>query len=67
MKNSQVKSHDSRPSEDIQVGQTQGEGQGEGAICYWEGTEYSEGATVCDNGNLMRCYADGTWSVVGTC
>jgi Protein of unknown function (DUF1496) len=36
-------------------------------VCYWNGNPYSVGATVCDNGSLLRCEPDGTWSAVGTC
>ena len=36
-------------------------------VCYWNNTAYSVGATVCDNGSLLRCEPDGSWSMVGTC
>jgi hypothetical protein len=36
-------------------------------VCYWNGNRYSVGATVCDNGSLLRCEPDGSWSAVGTC
>lgn len=36
-------------------------------VCYWNGASYSVGATICDNGSLLRCEPDGTWSTVGTC
>ena len=39
----------------------------QGGVCYWNGAAYSEGATICADGNRLRCYSDGTWSVVGTC
>ena len=39
----------------------------ESGVCYWNGQPYSEGATICSTGNLLRCYSDGSWSVVGTC
>lgn len=36
-------------------------------VCYWNGGSYSVGATVCNNGSLLRCEPDGSWSAVGTC
>ena len=37
-----------------------------GAMCYWNGTTYSEGAQVCSGGRRLMC-AYGTWSSVGVC
>ena len=36
-------------------------------VCYFNGQQYSAGAEVCSDGNLMRCLSDGTWAVVGNC
>jgi len=33
----------------------------EAAVCYWDGTAYSEGAS-CPDGSGKRCCSDGTWS-----
>ena len=38
-----------------------------GAICYYNGEEYSEGATVCGDGRLLECWSDGTWYDKGSC
>jgi hypothetical protein len=39
----------------------------QGQVCYWNGTAYSVGATVCSDGSLLKCQPDGSWSAVGTC
>ena len=36
-------------------------------VCWFNNQSYSPGATVCSNGDLLRCSQDGSWTVVGTC
>lgn len=34
--------------------------------CYWNGNQYSDGATVCDNHNRYECW-NGRWVDIGLC
>lgn len=34
--------------------------------CYWNGTQYSDGATVCDSHIRYKCW-DGRWVDIGRC
>ena len=69
MDNSPVKPLEGRKAEDKSRKQDETVvGTADAAVCYWNGQSYSPGAQVCDNnGSLMKCYSDGSWSVIGTC
>jgi hypothetical protein len=38
---------------------------GEKATCWWNGKQYSSGATVCSNQKEYECGATGAWSETG--
>jgi hypothetical protein len=36
------------------------------AICYWNGEEYSDGATICSARRVHKCW-NGKWAEIGSC
>ena len=36
------------------------------AICYWNGEEYSDGATICSAHRVHKCW-NGKWVEIGSC
>ena len=36
------------------------------AICYWNGEEYSDGATICSAKRAHKCW-NGKWVEIGSC
>ncbi len=36
------------------------------ADCYWNDKRYSDGGTVCDNGQRFKCW-NGKWADIGNC
>jgi hypothetical protein len=36
------------------------------ASCHWNGNEYSDGATICDNHTRYECW-NGRWAEIGLC
>lgn len=34
--------------------------------CFWNGAQYSDGATVCGSGTRHKCW-DGRWIEIGLC
>jgi hypothetical protein len=36
------------------------------AICYWNGEEYSDGATICSAHRVHKCW-NGKWAEIGSC
>ncbi|NJR62710.1 MAG: DUF1496 domain-containing protein [Cyanobacteria bacterium CRU_2_1] len=41
--------------------------QRDSAVCYYNGSAYSTGASVCSNGSLLVCNSSGAWDVSGSC
>ena len=41
------------------------EAEVKGGTCYFNGVAYSEGAYVCSERKLLRCYYDNTWWAMG--
>lgn len=37
------------------------------SVCYYNGSAYSPGASVCSDGSLLVCNSSGSWDVSGSC